>query len=150
MWVRCPAAGQRPTPLTLGVTDMKTIISISIVIFIAAAISFAVTLTQQELDEIDLHMAKHAASEFKAGKRNGVTSKSGFIPDTNTAVAVAIAVWIPIYGEKQIAQEHPVKAWLIDDLWVVTGSLPEGYDGGVAEAIIRKQDGQVLFVSHGE
>jgi hypothetical protein len=129
---------------------MKTTISISFVVFIAAAVAFAVTLTQQELDELDLNMAKHAVSEFKAGKRSGVTSENGYIPDTNTAVAVAIAVWTPIYGEKQIAQEHPIKAWLIDDLWVVSGSLPEGYNGGVAEAIIRKQDGQILLVRHGE
>lgn len=76
--------------------------------------------------------------------------KEGFVPDEETAIRIAEAVWIPIYGEEQINSEKPFKAVLVDDTWIVTGSLPEGYVGGVAEARISKTDGRILGVIHGE
>ena len=79
----------------------------------------------------------------------------GFVPDSATAVRIAEAVWIPIYGAEQIASEHPIVAVLRGDTWIVTGSLPTpppGADmaGGVAVAEIAQQDGRILRVSHGK
>ena len=79
----------------------------------------------------------------------------GFVPDSATAVRIAEAIWIPIYGTEQIAAEHPIVAVLHGDTWTVTGSLPKPAPGsemagGVAEAEIAKQDGRILRVSHGK
>jgi hypothetical protein len=74
---------------------------------------------------------------------------SGFVPDSATAVAIAVAVWIPIYGRDQIRTEAPYGAQLKADRWVVTGSLPPNTIGGVALAEIAKSDGRILRVSHG-
>jgi hypothetical protein len=76
---------------------------------------------------------------------------NGFVPNAETAIRIAEAVWIPIYGEKQIESEKPFKATLRDDVWIVTGTdLPEGSLGGVAEAHISKRDGCILRVTHGQ
>ena len=76
--------------------------------------------------------------------------KDGFVPDAATAIAIAQAVWGPIYGQERIAQEKPFKAVLRKGVWTVEGSLPRGYMGGVALAEIAKQDGRVLRVVHGK
>jgi hypothetical protein len=76
--------------------------------------------------------------------------KEGFVPDERTAIAIAVAVWTPIYGEKQIADEKPYRAALKDGVWTVEGSLPKGALGGVAIAEISKADGRIIAVIHGK
>ncbi len=77
--------------------------------------------------------------------------KDGYVPDEQTAIAIAVAVWKPIYGKQKIEKEKPYKAQLKNDVWTVTGSLPKGFDkGGVAEADIAKDDGRILRVIHGK
>ena len=78
------------------------------------------------------------------------TPPNGFVPDSITAVRIAVAVWSPIYGESQIRGEAPYHARLSDSIWTVEGSLPRGYVGGVAVAEIAKRDGRILRVSHGK
>jgi hypothetical protein len=75
--------------------------------------------------------------------------EEGYVPDAETAIKIAVAVWLPIYGKEQIESEKPYSASLEDGIWYVTGSLPEG-PGGVAEAEIAKENGCVLRISHGE
>ena len=80
----------------------------------------------------------------------GYVPPNGFVPDSGTAVRVAVAVWIPIYGASQIRSEQPYVATLKDGVWIVTGTLPRQYNvGGVAMARISKRDGRILFVLHG-
>lgn len=81
--------------------------------------------------------------------------KEGYVPDASTAIAIAVAVWGPIYGKDHIAGERPYKATLAGGVWTVEGSLPRGLfgrmmKGGVAVAEIRKRDACVLRVSHGK
>jgi hypothetical protein len=76
--------------------------------------------------------------------------EAGFVPDEKTAIAIALAVWSPIYGEKEIKSEKPYKAVLTNGIWQVEGSLPKGKMGGVAEIEISKEDAKILRVSHGK
>lgn len=76
--------------------------------------------------------------------------KDGFIPDQETAIRVAEAVWIPIYGKEQIESEKPFKAMLTKGVWTVEGSLSEGAEGGVALIEISKKNGCILRVIHGK
>ncbi|WP_052732488.1 YbbC/YhhH family protein [Hymenobacter terrenus] len=74
----------------------------------------------------------------------------GFVPDAATAIRIAEAVWLPIYGKK-VLTEKPYTARLIGKgVWVVEGSLREGRDGGVAYIEISKRDGRILEVIHGK
>jgi len=86
---------------------------------------------------------------YSEGKHN-YKPKEGYVPDEKTAIRIAVAVWIPIYGEKQIEKEKPYQAKLDKGVWIVEGSLPEGMTGGVAIAEITKGDGCILRVSHGK
>ncbi|GAA0534712.1 hypothetical protein FHS83_003095 [Rhizomicrobium palustre] len=78
------------------------------------------------------------------------TPPQGFVPDERTAISVAEAILTPIYGSNKIRSERPFKAMLKGDVWVVSGSLPRGWGGGVAVIELRKDDGRVLRVSHGK
>jgi hypothetical protein len=83
--------------------------------------------------------------------RDAYTPPNGFVPDAVTAMRIAEAVWIPIYGEAHIAAQKPFKATLKGDVWTVTGKdLPPQTLGGVAEADISKRDGRILRVIHGQ
>jgi NTF2 fold immunity protein len=79
--------------------------------------------------------------------------KDGFVPDTGTAVKIAEAVLIPVYGEKKILSERPFNATLQGDVWTVAGTVhcdPPGARcvGGSAEVKISKSSGQILQMGH--
>ena len=85
------------------------------------------------------------------------TPKSGYVPDSKTAVKIAEAVLIPVYGERQIASEKPFTAELRDNVWTIGGTLrcPDGKGGtttkclgGTAVVKISKLDGRILFMTH--
>ncbi|MEO8206301.1 MAG: NTF2 fold immunity protein [Chthoniobacterales bacterium] len=62
--------------------------------------------------------------------KHTVQPKAGYVPDSQTAIAIAVAVWNPIYGKKQIGNEKPYNAVLKDGVWTVTGSMPKPMLGG--------------------
>jgi hypothetical protein len=78
--------------------------------------------------------------------------KDGFVPNAETAVKIAEAVLIPVYGEKQILSERPFKAELHEEVWTVEGTLHCGEGkhcfGGTAVVKISKSTGQVLHMIH--
>ena len=80
----------------------------------------------------------------------GKGPKNGFVPDAESAVRIAEAVWIPIYGKESIERQRPFEARLQDGVWHVAGSLPKGIKGGVALAEIQKTDEKILRVTHGK
>jgi hypothetical protein len=75
---------------------------------------------------------------------------AGYVPDQETAIKIAVAVWSPIYGKEKIEKEKPYKATLTKGIWYVNGSLPKDWIGGVAEAEIAKDDGRIIRISHGK
>jgi NTF2 fold immunity protein len=84
----------------------------------------------------------HALGQYKP--------PNGFVPDEATAIKIAVAIWTPIFGNAKIAKEKPYHATLKGDVWTVEGSLPEGYNGGVAHVEISKEDGRILLLYHGK
>jgi hypothetical protein len=81
--------------------------------------------------------------------KHNVKPKEGYVPDSKTAVKIAVAVWESIYGEEKIAKQRPYRAALVNGVWTVEGSLPASMVGGTAVAEIAKDDGRILRVSHG-
>lgn len=57
-------------------------------------------------------------------------------------------------GEENISFQKPFRINLVDDIWVIYGTLPKTKEGrslgGVAYLEIRKKDGLVLKAIHGE
>lgn len=74
--------------------------------------------------------------------------KAGYVPDAATAIKIAEAVWLPIYGEETLKDERPFTARLVKGVWVVEGTLPKDLVGGTAYAEISKETGCILNVMH--
>lgn len=75
---------------------------------------------------------------------------TGFVPDGETAIKIAEAVLIPIYGDKKINSERPFKVTLINNIWIIEGSMRKGLKGGVALIEIAKEDAKIIRVTHGK
>ena len=86
---------------------------------------------------------------FAEEPKHNYKPKDGYVPDAATAIKIAEAVWLPIYG-KDIYSKKPFKAQLRDGVWFVEGSLPSFMFGGVPEAEISKDNGCILRISHGK
>ncbi len=103
---------------------------------------------------IALSIARAGASECDS--KRSVCPAQGFVPDEKTAIRIAEAVLLPIYGEKQLKEERPFVAHLEGGRWIVRGTLTKSnlpgeiVVGGTATAEIRKSDGRVLAVYHGK
>jgi hypothetical protein len=75
---------------------------------------------------------------------------NGYVPDSASAISIALAVCMPIYGDEMIKREMPFTAKLVNGVWHVEGYLPLNMEGGVAEVSISQKDGKVLSVTHGK
>jgi hypothetical protein len=79
------------------------------------------------------------------------------VRDSATAVAVAEAALIPVYGRKHIESERPFTATLSNGVWTVYGTLrcSDGKGGttticvgGAAAVEISQKDGHILRMWH--
>jgi NTF2 fold immunity protein len=84
----------------------------------------------------------------------GNTPKEGYVPNSDTAVQIAEAVLIPVYGKKHIESERPFAAKVKDGVWTVSGTLhcsdgtATNCVGGVAVVEISKADARILSMIH--
>lgn len=75
--------------------------------------------------------------------------KNGYVPNKETAIKIAEAIWLPIYGE-EINNHKPFKADLVDNkIWRVTGTVYTE-KGGAPVVEIQKSDCKILCVYHGK
>lgn len=88
--------------------------------------------------------------EMKPTPQPRYVPKYGYVPNEATAVSIAEAVLIPIYGREKIESEKPFHAKLASGTWIVEGSLSQGMEGGVATVRLLKSDGRILSVIHGK
>lgn len=90
------------------------------------------------------------AAESQLHKGESCKGESSRSIDKAEAIKIAVTEWERIFGKEKIAGEKPYQAILKDGIWFVSGSLPRGSKGGVAEAEIRKKDGQIISIKHGK
>jgi len=83
--------------------------------------------------------------------------KEGYVPNAETAVKIAEAVLVPVYGEKQIESEKPFTAIRRGDEWIVSGTLhcrdQNGREktncvGGTAVVELSKIDARIISMIH--
>lgn len=65
-------------------------------------------------------------------------------------IKVAEKSLFEIYGENRIKGEQPYRISKYKDKWIVTGSLPQGWIGGVFEIVINAENSQIESVIHGK
>ena len=71
------------------------------------------------------------------------------VPDEQTAVKVAEAIFQPVFGITEVEKWKPYHAQLDKNgIWTVYGTLPSGFRGGTPMLKISKRDGRVLEVWH--
>ena len=83
--------------------------------------------------------------------------KEGYVPNAGTAVKIAEAVLVPVYGDKQIESEKPFTAIRRGDEWIVSGTLhcrdQNGREttncvGGTAVVESPKIDARIISMIH--
>lgn len=74
-------------------------------------------------------------------------STGGYVPDKTTAIKIAEAIWLPIYGNKIFNNKPFIADLRGDSVWVVQGTLKSG-KGGVPYIEIQKSDCKILKVIH--
>ena len=87
--------------------------------------------------------ARRLAIRAKPGVRS-----DGYVPDQATAIRIATAILIPIYGKRIEEGEKPWRAGLKGDVWTVVGTFNGRGEGGEAIVQLSKSNGAVLFVTH--
>src|SRR5262249_7990365 len=68
---------------------------------------------------------------------------AGCVPNAETAIRIAEAVWSPIFGDEIVKNQRPYRAELIDETWTVRGSPPLPTERSLI-AQIEKSDGRIL------
>ena|ERR1035437_9051999 len=91
---------------------------------------------------------------FSIATMNAQTSKKssikdGYVPNKETAVKIAEAIWLPIYGDKIYNYKPFIAELKNDSVWIVQGTLKTG-KGGVPYIEIQKTDCKILKVIHGK
>ena len=76
------------------------------------------------------------------------TQEYDVIPDKETAIKVAEVILKKRYGEKNIERQQPFEVYLKNNVWIITGTLKDSSDGGVAYIEIQKLDCKVLKIIH--
>jgi hypothetical protein len=108
--------------------------------FLASAI-----LAQQVAnDHEEFEYVRHEIAATKS-----VLPKEGFVPDAETAKAIAYAVTVPIYGSAAVDAEKPFRAELSNGRWTVLGTLHgRRTSGGTLIVQLEKATGEIRFVNH--
>jgi hypothetical protein len=72
--------------------------------------------------------------------------KLGYVPDETTAIAIAKAVWVPVFGKDGVEAQKPITASLQNGVWVVQGRNPVPFPSETFVALISQDDGRILEV----
>jgi|GEM_PF-6263232 len=76
------------------------------------------------------------------------STKISNVTDEETAVKIAVTAFSEIYED--CLDEMPFEVYFNTNAnaWIVHGTLPEGWDGGVASIAIERDTGKVLLLMH--
>ncbi len=132
----------------------KTRISLAITLLGLTVIAFTVLVVgnrrfdKSAVNLVSIEEINQDQLQIYKASKHSVAPVLGLVPDKQTAIKIALAVWENVYGKDAISRQAPFKATLSEGVWFVTGSLPEHTVGGVAIAQISKQDARILRISH--
>jgi hypothetical protein len=97
----------------------------------------------------------YAGKELKAALsdstiHNVISAKSLIIKDKETSVNVAESILFDTYGKGNITKQRPYETYLVDNFWVIFGTLPKGYSGGTFLIIINATNSKIIRLTHGK
>jgi len=86
----------------------------------------------------------------KKPQHNVVNNKTIIIKDSVTAIKIAEPILFNIYGKQNIEKQKPYEIYLLENYWVISGTLPENYLGGTFLIIIDARNSQIIKITHGK
>jgi hypothetical protein len=115
-----------------------------------------ITLTACGQTKIDRTMLgkSNAEQELKSAlagnSQHNVIGKTIIIKDSVTAISIAEPILFSIYGKDNITKQQPYENYLIDNYWVISGTLPKKALGGTFLIIIDARDSKIVRITHGK
>ncbi len=76
--------------------------------------------------------------------------ESPLLPKKGNAVEYAENILFELYGKEKVESEKPYQIYLINDYWVMTGTLKTGTKGGTFELVFDSWNGKILLLKHGK
>ena len=124
-------------------------------IFFLAILTISLTACGQNKSDRLILGKSYAQQELKSAltdkeQHNVIDNKSVIIKDSLTAINTAEPILFSIYGKDNITKQRPYETYLIDNYWVITGTLPKGYFGGTFLIIINAFDNKIIKITHGK
>ena len=83
-------------------------------------------------------------------QHNLIDDKRLIIKDSLTAIAVSETILFELYSKKSIENQKPYEIFLIDNHWIISGTLPTNKDGGTFLIIIDARNSRVIKITHGK
>ncbi|GAB6007588.1 YbbC/YhhH family protein [Dysgonomonas reticulitermitis] len=97
------------------------------------------------------HAEKELRESLSDSLLHNVVNKDKILIDKEeNAVKIAETILFPIYTEENIIRQRPYETYRINNYWVISGTLPKGYLGGVFLIILDARDGKVIRITHGK
>ena len=85
---------------------------------------------------------------FSCCNATKLTEDINYVPNEETAIKIAEAILIPIYGN-EVLKKKPFTVRLINDkIWHVEGSMNLDELGGIPIIEIQKKDCKILSITH--
>lgn len=125
---------------------MKT--RVLVVIGILISISFQAQESEKKSD--DFKQAEQLLESALKNKSDRSEMKFKLISKKENAINYAEIILFELYGKENIEAQKPYKINLIDDYWVISGTLPKEIKGGFFEIIFDSWNGEVLILQHGK
>jgi hypothetical protein len=127
---------------------IKTILFLTLLIFTLAACG-------QTKNDRTILGKSYATQELKIAltdksQYNFLDGKRIIIKDSVTAISIAEPILFSIYGKDNITEQRPYETYLIDNYWVICGTLPKDYMGGTFLIIIDSRDSRIVKITHGK
>ena len=72
------------------------------------------------------------------------------LKDKDTTIIIAEDILFKMYGSKMIKNERPYECYLLDNYWVIMGTLPINTDGGTFTIILDARNCKIIRVTHGQ
>lgn len=84
----------------------------------------------------------------KESQHNVVDNKKVLIKDHSTAIKIVEPILISIYGQENIESQKPYENYLIENYWVIMGTLKKDMVGGTFLIIIDARNAKILKITH--
>lgn len=72
------------------------------------------------------------------------------LEERQKAIEYAESILFKTYKKKSIIEQRPYETYLIDNYWIISGTLPKNTEGGTFLIILSSKDGRVLKLIHGQ